>query len=157
MIKKIFWTALILQGVMAGALVWGGQDEEDLGIKMKQGKQTDLEAAKKGKTISSKYEKAKSRLLGETKTTDKKEKKKDNRLEKKFSSLFKRPRDKNNHEPLYTVLLNNGQSLRGITIVKKEGDGFWIDLDGGKVYLKQSEVKKILPDEIKGEIKGSLS
>ena len=141
MIKRILVSLAIFSALLARGPVFAGEDEEALGIQTKRGKYTDAEAVEKAKTLDSKYEKAKSALAKAAGIVEDKPAPKapPSPAKKDFFQFDWGGPPK----PTTTIQLKNGQFLSGVTIGKKDADGFWVEVDRGRVYVANSEVKEV--------------
>ncbi len=121
--------AALLLALFFTAPAWptAEDDLKEMGIESKHGTGSAVEQIGKAKALDAKYERAKARVAEAFGGASEKEK------EKKPSQKAGRG----------TVRLKNGQELTGVTLVETNEKGYWVEVDGGKLFLEKSEVAEI--------------
>ncbi len=158
MLKKsaAAFIGVLLAGVCGLSPAWsaGEEDWKELGIETEGGKSSASEAIAKATALTDKYEKAKGRVVeafgGGSAAPAKTVSDKPPAEEKKEKSVFEKPTDarESAYDPYNSprkdiVHLKNGQELSGVAVVETTPKGYWVEMEGGRIFFDKSEVIEI--------------
>lgn len=120
----------VLLAILAAAPARASEAEDlrEFGVESKRGTGSAMEQAGKAEALDAKYGRAKARVaeaLGEA-------------PEEEAPEAETKPESGRDY-----VRLRNGRELEGVTVVEASGKGYWVEVEGGRLFIGKAEVAEL--------------